>query len=394
MKNESVAVLDVRSYEVTFLLGGKGVNGTFVFRGSKSERYEGYTADGFLDEASLKRAINACISSVLQNYDGNIKEVFVGVPAFFVKVLTKGQTIAFPTKRKIAGESFDALFDAGFAELSENGRLIERSAMYYSVGDNRKYFSAESLGGTSASLLKGGLCYYFVDDAFYSLIAPLLEEFGFEKISFVPSSLAQAMYLLPKKEREGYAFLLDVGFLSSSVSVVYGNGIVHEEAFEFGTGRILLLLMDTFDVDYDKACEILSSANISGGTVSSGLTWTDSDGNAYSVAKINEIVKFGLDAVCERVDAFFARYYKDKSVPGFALNPLCVTGEGIGRINGGAEHISKRLGRLTEVVKPDIPYYDKPAYSSRIAVLASALSVKKETRGLKKLFNIFGGKKK
>ena len=39
MKNESVAVLDVRSYEVTFLIGAKGVNGTFVFRDGKSEKY-------------------------------------------------------------------------------------------------------------------------------------------------------------------------------------------------------------------------------------------------------------------------------------------------------------------------------------------------------------------
>lgn len=56
MKNESVAVLDIRSYEVTFLIGAKGVNGTFVFRGSKSEKYEGYTTEGFLDVESFCQA--------------------------------------------------------------------------------------------------------------------------------------------------------------------------------------------------------------------------------------------------------------------------------------------------------------------------------------------------
>ena len=42
MKNESVAILDIRSSEVSFLLGAKGVNGTFVFSGMHSEKYEGY----------------------------------------------------------------------------------------------------------------------------------------------------------------------------------------------------------------------------------------------------------------------------------------------------------------------------------------------------------------
>ena len=47
MKNESVAIFDIRSYELTFLIGGRGVNGTFVFRGSESDFYDGYGADGF-----------------------------------------------------------------------------------------------------------------------------------------------------------------------------------------------------------------------------------------------------------------------------------------------------------------------------------------------------------
>lgn len=100
MSNESVAVLDIRSYEVTFLIGAKGVNGTFVFRGSRSEKYEGYSSDGFLDAASFRNAVISAVTSVSQNYEGTIKEIYVGVPAAFTKVYTKGHTISFPSKRK------------------------------------------------------------------------------------------------------------------------------------------------------------------------------------------------------------------------------------------------------------------------------------------------------
>ena len=72
-------------------------------------------------------------------------------------------------------------------------------------------------------------------------------------------------------------------------------------------------------------------------------------------------------------------------------NPLSLTGEGVGSIMGAAEHISKRLSRMAEVVAPELPYYDKPLFSSRISVLATALKGK-EGKGV--WSRIFGGKKK
>ena len=53
MKNESVAILDIRSGEVSFSLGAKGVNGTFAFKDSHTEGYEGYCA--FLPPRGFRR---------------------------------------------------------------------------------------------------------------------------------------------------------------------------------------------------------------------------------------------------------------------------------------------------------------------------------------------------
>jgi len=393
MRNESVAVLDIRSFGVTFLIGSRGVNDTFVFRGSKSEQYEGYASSEFLDKDSFRQAVSSAVSSVMQNYKGKIDGIYVGVPSAFTSVYTKGQTISFPSKRKITAQEVDVLFEAGLSELLAKGRFICRSPMYFSLGDNRKYFSEKSVYGSVSSCLQGALSYYFATEDFYDTVDPLLTELGFSKIEYVPQMLAQALNLLPEKARDGYAFLLDTGFLSSSVAVVYGNGIVHEESFDCGTGHIIMSLMEAFEVEYEKAEEILNAANISGGSIPKDLQWTDSEGVGYPVAKINDVIKFGLDGICEKVDAFFAKYYKDKSVPGFAQSPLSLTGEGCGAIKGAAEHISKRLGRLTQMICPDVPYYDKPSYSSRIALLTLALT-HSETQGKHKKFkNLFGGKR-
>ena len=395
MKNESVAILDIRSNEITFSLGTKGVNDTFVFNGSHSENYEGYFTDGFLDEESFRRAVVAAVTSVKQNYGGKLSAVYVGVPSAFISVHTKGHTISFPSKRKISAQDVDALYESGLSELLATGHCIRRSEMYFSLGDNRKYFSAKDLYGVPTNMLKGALCYYFVTDYFQETVCAVLGDLGFIDIKFIPSTLAQTSYLLPEKKREGYAFLLDLGFLTTSISVVYGNGIVHEETFNCGVGTVLVSLMEELEVDYVTAEEILTAANISGGGVSKDLLWVSEQGEKqFPVQKINDVIKCSLDVMCEQIDGFFAKYYKDKNTTGLTVNPISLTGEGVSGIKGVAEHVSRRLNRLTEIVAPELPYYDKPTFSSRIALLSMAIDEGKKQTWRHKFLNVFGGKKK
>ncbi len=395
MRNESVAILDVRSYEVVFFLGSKGVNDTFVFYGSHTEKYEGFSTEGLFDEESFRRAVVAAITSVRQNYGGVIGEIYVGVPSAFISVRTKGHTISFPSKRKINAADVEALYESGRNEWLEENTCIRQSNMYLTLGDNAKRFCVNDLYGVPTTMLKGALCYYFIDEAFQALTSSVLKNLGFDIPKYIPSTLAQAMYLLPDKRREGYAFLLDVGFLTSSVSVVYGNGIVREKTLDSGLGTILVLLMSELGVEYALAEEILASTNVSGGSVPKDVYWTSENGEfSFPVWRINEIVKCGLDVLCEGVENFFTSYNREKTAAALAVNPISITGEGIGKIAGAAEHLSKRLNRLTEVVAPDLPYYDKPAFSSRIALLDMALGDRQKCGWIHRLFKNFGGKKK
>ena len=134
MKDKRVAVLDIRSFEVTFMIGGKGVNGTFIVCGNKTEKYEGYSKQGFWDKNSLKNAVVSVVSSVRQNYEGTIDEIYLSVPSVFTSVKTKGHTISFPSKRKISMQDIEALFESGLNELLATGRCVERSAMYFALG--------------------------------------------------------------------------------------------------------------------------------------------------------------------------------------------------------------------------------------------------------------------
>ncbi len=395
MRNESVAILDIRSFSFTFLIGSKGVNDTFVFHGSSTQNYDGFTKDGFLgDKDKLAKAITSAVHSVCNNFDGVIREVYVGVPSAFVSVMTKGHTISFPKKRKLCIQDVNALYDSGLNELLANNRCISRSAMYFTLGDNRKYYDVNALYGVPTTLLQGALSYCFIDETFENTITDILKGLSFDEIVFLPTSLAEIRYLLPAKNREGYAVLLDIGFLTSSVSIVYGDGIVHEETIDFGVGAVLYRVAEKFHVSVDVAEEILSVANVSDGLVQSDLLWTREQGDiSIPVHEINTAVKDELDVLCEEVQTFFQKYYEGKDKRGFLVHPISVTGEGVNAITGIAERVGSRVGHLTETVRPYLPYYDKPMYSSKISLLAMALSQRKKTGLLQSILRKLGGNK-
>ena len=157
---------------------------------------------------------------------------------------------------------------------------------------------------------------------------------------------------------------------------------------------VIASLMDGLEVDYALAQELLETSNISGGGVPKDLLWTNEQGEvSFPVQKIVDIIKYDLDFLCESVENFFTKHYKEKGGELFAVNPIGVTGEGIVGIAGATEHIANRLNRLTEIVFPDLPYYDKPTCSSKIALL-NAASIQKKKRGwIHKFFNGLGGNK-
>jgi cell division ATPase FtsA len=388
MRNERVAVLDIRSYQITFLIGTKGFNDSYVICGEETVYYDGYSEEGLFDESAFCDAVRGCVYSVLKTYQGKLDRIYVGVPSPFIRLRTVGQNLPFSKRRRISSVDIETLFDCGLNELAESGRCIRHSSMFFAIGNTNKYFSEEELYGTPSASLRGGLCYYFADERFCQAVERALSGFAFKEVKFLPTSLAESVYLLPKKERMGYAVLLDVGYLTSTVSIVYGNGIVHEKSFTGGVAKVIYCLIKRFSVEPEKAEKILECANIAVGNDKLDEPWTDDEGISIPVAQINDVIEFGVDYICDQVNRFLNEKYKNKELI-LTSNTLWITGEGVDAIRGIGDHISRRLERTVKILSPDLAYNDRPSQSSRLALLAMAISDNQK----KKRFNIFGGRR-
>ena len=383
MGRKSVAVLDVRSSEITVIVGERGVNDTFVFKANKSEEYDGYDESAFFNEERLSEAVIRAVSAAEQVCGERIKDLYVGVPGAFTEVVPKEQVIGFPKKRRIGPREISALYESG-KEARSGYRAVRATSMIYNTADNRRVLDPI---GLSSAVLSGNLSYFYCSEYFIGIMDGIFAKMNI-KAHYIPAQYAMAVYLIPSETRDEYALLLDVGFLSSSALVVLGNGVLAQKTFWSGKGQIAAFIMQRFSLSYDAALSLLSKANLYAKSNSETVEYIFR-GQAYDidVDLLTETVKEGLDVLCEEVSGFL----ESCSGKELEFKPLFVTGEGLADIRGAIEHVSKRVNRVCEPIAPNLPYYNKPSMSSRIALLDMAAEDVRKTGLIYRLFNGFGG---
>ena len=383
MSRNSVAVLDVRSSEVTVIVGERGVNNTFVFKASRTEPYDGYDDSTFFDTDKLADAVYHALSAVERICGERVRKLYVGVPGAFTRVVPREQVLGFPKRRTIGNRDISALFASGREPL-EGYRCIRTTSMIFVTSDDRRVINP--VGLTSASL-SGVLSYFYCSNYFAETMERIFSGMKIE-LSYLPTEYAMATYLIPSETRDEYALFLDVGYMSTSLCVMLGNGVLAHRTYFVGKGQIAAVLMNRFSVSYDVACAFLSKANLYARS-NAGKTEVVVQGVPFEVDtdELVEAVKEGLDAICEVIGGFL----EECSGKELDFKPLYVSGEGLADIRGALEHVSKRVSRVCEQLAPDLPYYNKPAMSSRIALVDLAYEDHRKRGFFYKLLNVFGG---
>ncbi len=368
MRSNCVAVLDVRSGGVCAIVGSRGVNNTFIIKSKYECAYDGFAEGEFIDEESFISAVRDVVRSTLTAGNG-VKKFFIGVPGEFIKLLTVDKVLGFQSAKKITGADCRLLVDASVPDCGDDYRIIRHSNVYFVLSDKRKVINP--VGETSDGL-QGKICFYACKMAFTSAVNKAFSKFGgIAEINFIPSDYAQAIYLVGEEKRDECAVLFDFGYISSSYSVVCGNGLLYNESFSIGVGHVAFYLMTELDIPYEVAKSLLSVVNLNAKEKLNSIEECVYEGKTYSfsTAKLRDIIREGLDGVCETIEEC-RRNFSGKNTDN---KPLLVTGEGIKVIRGAVDHIAGRLVRGVEIVTPKVPYYDKPHFSSQLSLLHIAL---------------------
>lgn len=370
MQKKRVAVIDVGSSKITAVVGERGINKTFIIKGSYSFEYDGFSDGAFFDADQLKQVLFFAGEKIKKVLRGAVDTVYVGVPGEFTQVLVKQSQISFPKKKKILDADVEALFDAAFVISSTKYTLINRSAIVYELDDGRRL--AYPVGSVS-EILKGNLSFSVCNNYFIEAVKPTLSGLGFTDVEFVSSTLAESLYLIEAETRDRIAVLLDVGYITTTLAIIHGDGIVYQKSFDYGGGYVTASLVEKFQLDFGVAENLKRRINLSRRVTSEQELIDCEDGQYFPIERVQSCMLLSLDALCEKVaDALENSKYV---IPDYV--PLMLTGGGIAYIRGAKEHVSGRLGMSVEVVSPRVPLMDKPTKSTVLSLLDLALEQNK-----------------
>ncbi len=367
MQKKQVAVLDVGSAQITAVVGERGINKTFIIKGRYSYNYDGFAEGAFFNLEELNRVISSAIEDLKKTFSGKLDTVYVGVPGEFTQVVVKDSQISFPKKKKISEQDVDALFDAAFVLQSSKYSLINRSAIVYELDDFRRVANPV---GIESALLKGKLSFVICSNYFIDAIKPAIKFIGVENVEFVSSCLAEALYLVDAEDRDRIALVCDVGYITTSLILIQGDGILYKHTFSYGGGYITAGITEKFQIDFDCAEKLKRKINLSCYTSSKDFDLVECDnGQYYSVEDLKNTIKDSLDVLCENVTN--ALENSGYVIPDYVS--LMITGGGICYLRGAKEHVSSRLNTVVEIVAPKVPLMDKPSESSLLSLLDLAL---------------------
>lgn len=371
MRSKSVAVLSVRSSELTAVVAERGVNNTFIIKSKYSRSYDGFAEGEFLDASGFVIAVTEVVKNIVES-TGGIKSFYVGVPGEFLKLVNVEKSISFSSSKKIAVADCQTLISTAAPPDNEKWRLIRRSCLYYTLSDKRKIINPE---GAISDGLQGKFCFFQCANSFIGCLMDAFKRFGgIGTVNLIPENFAEAMYLLKPERRDDCAVLFDFGFISSTFSVVCGNGLLYSESFSVGIGHVAMFLMTELEIPFEVAQIFLKKINLNAKENLSGTEECVFEGKryAYSRAILRDKIREGLDGVCETVEEC-RRNFVERNLDG---KPLLVTGEGVNVVRGTAEHISGRLVTVVETAVPEIPYFDKPEYGALFGLLSIAIDDK------------------
>lgn len=365
MKTKQVAVIDVGSSKITAAVCERGINKTFVIKGMRSYNYEGFSNGEFFDINAVKEILLGASDFIKTVAGEEQNTVYVGVPGEFTRIYVRDSQISFAKKKKITAKDVDALFDSAFLMQGQGVTAINRSAIVYELGDYRRL--ANPIGATS-EILRGKLSFAVCDNGFIELFKSSLKAGGFANVECVSSSLAEAMYVIDAETRDRIALLLDVGYITSTLTLVQGDGILYQKSFGYGGGYVTASISEKYDIDFSVAENLKRKINLSRKT--DGLEKIENtDGKYYLEEDVKAVIMASLDELCENISQAIDE--SNYVIPEYV--PLLITGGGISYIRGAKEHVSDRLSSAVEIVAPKVPLMNKPDQSSLLSLLDLAL---------------------
>lgn len=376
MRDKETAVLDIGSSKISVMIAEKGINNTFNIKSSSEESYDGFSGGEFFSVESLTEAISNAVKKAGENLRYKIKKIYISVPSEFSYSINKEVNVTFPKRKKVKDSDIFEIFDSS-QNFPEDSFVINRSPIYFILDDNRKVLNPV---GEVTSKLNILISYILTEKSFIETISKILNDLGIFELDFISSSLSEALFLTEPEMRDNGLILIDCGYITTSVSLVKGDGILALKAFSMGGGHITGDLCQCLNLSFGQAETLKRKVVLSLDATDNDFYEVNIDGKMQPVSAklVNEIILARLDMFGDVFNKILnSSEFNTQNKP---FIPILITGGGLNYLKGAKDYLSKQMGKNLDYIAPNVPQMNRPHYSDILSLLDIALTQEKNIK--------------
>lgn len=344
--DRNVAILDIGSDKIFVYIGNVNSDKNFIIKSSAEVTYDGFQNGEWLNEECVKDSILNCLNKALYSLNIKLSCIYIGVPGDFSKVQIAEEKLNFGSGHKVNANDINELFEK--TSVSEDGffEVINCSPVNYLIDGREK--TLDPRGALCYSLgLKAS--YVLCKKSYSELFRTILSSYC-KKIKFISVPWAESIYLIDAEKRDkNSAVLCNVGYLTTEVSYISGDGLLALDSFALGGGHIAYDLSYGLKIPYDTACFVKSKIdfNVSNGEEAQSIEIGTMNGiQKVELEYINMIASARLEEIAEKIKNI-VQNYKIEYPKYLEIN---LTGRGISDMKGVRKVMPEFLGRACNMI--------------------------------------------
>lgn len=361
-------------------------NGKTVLKYRAERGYAGFYDGSFLDEVELREEMETLLSELKKASSTPFHSVFLGVPGEFTTAVVRNSQLDFGAPKRVTDKDADAvLFLDKMASRNTDYVTVNGSPVSYAT-DNET--GLRVVVGKTTSKLICKASYVLAEKEFTKLFDSVAED-NAVKFVYVSSIWSEIAYVLTEDERDADgagAIFADVGYVSGTLAVAQGDGILYEVSFPEGEGSVAAELNSELDIPFDHALELVRKLNFNLEYEEEDC-FTVSDGGKIYRYRMNDVLQhayFGL----KNIAAYLVEALARANLPLPAeTEPVYLTGSKMLECEGVAGILENEIGRPIKLKKSTNPDFSEFDMTSLAGLAEVAVRTEKRTFGIKSLFH-------
>jgi cell division protein FtsA len=365
MKNVTAAV-EFGTSKVMCVIGREKSMGRFEVLGAGEAKYEGIKNGRWQKPSNVEQAVEKAVSIAEKKAKKRIKEVFVGVPGVFCKVVCQEGCAKVDGGRVVQSNIERLIEDAEQGYDDSLYTVVNSTPVYYILEDGHHYIDVID---AATNELHGIVSLVFAKNEFIEDTTALLQKAGVKVAAFIPEVLAESLFLVPAQERDCSSVLINVGYYDTNVTVVYGDAIVYNKTIHAGGMQMANDLSIVMNLDVDMAEQV--KKRYSFGLENSGTKIYD-----YARQRSGRLERFSHTLVSEVIDArvehlcqLIGRAFEKSPLNVARRTRIYLSGGGIAMMKGVRDMLQGLLKRQVRISAIEAPQLSTPNYYTVLALL-------------------------